>query len=285
LLPLPKLSSRMLRLQAGAQSAGINTGCEDIRYSMLECKLCLQSKPLRGSHIIPEFFYRPAYDEKGRLVAIRSDDRPATLVQKGLRERLLCDECEQLLNDRYEKPVKTFWCDHAPVPDHLDAKAYQLRDVPYAAFKLLHLSILWRFAVASDPAFEQVTLGPHQERMRRMIFENDAGRPDEYQIFGVLLRFPDTRQPCIGTFMPPVARRLDGRRVMLAVYGACAWHVVVAKHPLREPLSDGVLNPEGRMFMPVKNITDFAPVANFYSAYFTRARRTRWRDPFTRRGA
>jgi hypothetical protein len=252
---------------------------------MPECKLCLQPKPLRNSHIVPEFFYRPAYDEKGRLLAMRSDDRRPVLIQKGLRERLLCHECEQLLNDSYEKPVKTFWYDRAPVPDPLTGSAYRIEGIPYAPFKLLHLSILWRFTIATDPAFEKTNLGPHEERIRRMILENDPGRPDEYQTFGVLLRMPDTGKPNVGTFMPPVERRLDGRRVMLMVYGACAWHVVVAKHPLVEPLSDGVLKPDGGMFMPVKNITDFSPVDGFYREHFARARRRGWGNPFTPRGA
>src|SRR5688572_1563591 len=122
---------------------------------MARCRLCLHTKPLRNSHLIPEFFYRPAYDEKGRLLAIRAGDQRPVIIQKGLREELLCHDCEHLLNERYEKPVKAFWYDTAPVPSALDADAYELNQIPYAPFKLLHLSILWRFSVATDPAFDQ----------------------------------------------------------------------------------------------------------------------------------
>lgn len=254
-------------------------------YSTMPCRLCLQPKPLRNSHIIPEFFYRPAYDEKGRLLAMRAEDRKPVFIQKGLREELLCHDCEQLLNDRYEKPVKTLWYDHVPVPDPLEADGYELHNIPYVPFKLLHLSILWRFAVASDPAFNQARLGPHEERLRRMVLQNDPGRPDEYQIYGMLLRMPETHAPNVGTFMPPLERRVDGRRVYLMAYGACVWHVVVAKHPLQDPLSEAVLTPQGRMFMPVTNITDFSPTYTFYSEHFARARQHGWGNSFERPGA
>jgi hypothetical protein len=59
------------------------------------CALCLRESPLRLSHIIPEFAYKPAYDEKHRAHAIPGhapDDN--FYVQKGFRYPLLCDECE-----------------------------------------------------------------------------------------------------------------------------------------------------------------------------------------------
>lgn len=34
------------------------------------CKLCLKEKELMFSHIIPEFFYEPMYDEKHRFMQI-----------------------------------------------------------------------------------------------------------------------------------------------------------------------------------------------------------------------
>ena len=47
------------------------------------------------SHIIPEFFFKPLYDEKGRYHQYSADPEQKTLVhQKGLREYLFCRECE-----------------------------------------------------------------------------------------------------------------------------------------------------------------------------------------------
>ena len=33
----------------------------------MKCKLCLKENKLSRSHIIPEFFYKPLYDEKHRI--------------------------------------------------------------------------------------------------------------------------------------------------------------------------------------------------------------------------
>jgi hypothetical protein len=38
--------------------------------------------------------------------------------QKGWRTRLLCRDCEQFLNDRYEKPMKAMWVDSNILPPH-----------------------------------------------------------------------------------------------------------------------------------------------------------------------
>lgn len=59
------------------------------------CKLCGREAELRRSHIFPEFLYLALYDEKHRAVSVSpvpgEEDR---LVQKGLRESLLCQACE-----------------------------------------------------------------------------------------------------------------------------------------------------------------------------------------------
>jgi hypothetical protein len=64
------------------------------------CALCQQDRELCASHIIPEFFYKPVYDEKHRFYTFSTD--PADEVegpeQKGLREHLLCKDCEGKLS-------------------------------------------------------------------------------------------------------------------------------------------------------------------------------------------
>ncbi len=68
----------------------------------MACKLCKKDKKLMNSHIIPEFIYKPLYDEKHRFHVIstyKQKDRPKE--QKGIRERLLCLDCEQHIS-RYE---------------------------------------------------------------------------------------------------------------------------------------------------------------------------------------
>ena len=78
-----------------------------------ECRLCgSDDEPLRNSHILPEFLYRPLYNEKGHMLAIREPDathRPTERIQKGIREKLFCECCEQYFNEHFEKPFLNQW--------------------------------------------------------------------------------------------------------------------------------------------------------------------------------
>ena len=54
------------------------------------CKLCLNKSDLKNSHIIPEYFYKPMYDEKHRFFQVSIDPNEKNkFVQKGLRKYLL----------------------------------------------------------------------------------------------------------------------------------------------------------------------------------------------------
>lgn len=76
------------------------------------CRLCLRdNQQVRRSHVVPEFLYKYTYEEPSdkssaewhRAVAI--DPRPDCrnlVVQKGIRERLLCHCCEGYLCNNFE---------------------------------------------------------------------------------------------------------------------------------------------------------------------------------------
>src|SRR3989304_4401196 len=105
----------------------------------MECKLCQKKKSLRKSHIIPEFFYRPGYDEKGRLFVVRQGISEDRYIQKGIREYLLCSECEHFLNDNYEKYFHEFWYEKKNMPKEAVSNIYKVRGLDYAKAKLFLL--------------------------------------------------------------------------------------------------------------------------------------------------
>ena len=75
------------------------------------CKLCCENKDLRRSHIIPEFLYRNLgiYDDKNRFKVISSNPKKRVKYeQKGFREYLLCDNCEEKIQ-KWEDYVARFW--------------------------------------------------------------------------------------------------------------------------------------------------------------------------------
>src|SRR4051794_18890200 len=112
------------------------------------CALCENTRPLRLSHIVPEFAYKPIYDKKHRLISFSPLDVDAKWYeQKGLRDRLLCDDCEGYFNTNFEHPFKQYWIDKNPLGRHAGQEVIVLDDVDYPRFKLFHLSVLWRASV------------------------------------------------------------------------------------------------------------------------------------------
>jgi hypothetical protein len=170
------------------------------------CALCQQVRPLRDSHIIPEFLHGPLYDEKHRFNTYGLDGRPATgLEQKGERERLLCDECEQRFCG-YERWASDFYRGAIAAFDQvahsvftlgkamrfirIDAegkpttsavpKIINVEGFDYTKMKLFLLSLLWRMGVSKLHFFSGVTLGFHEKRIRKMLLNGDPGATDQY---------------------------------------------------------------------------------------------------------
>lgn len=148
-----------------------------------ECRLCLQEAELRNSHVIPEFVYTAlgVYDEKHRFCAFSTDPNVRVDThQKGLREKLLCDTCEGRLNvwETYAKKV-LFGGVALDVEgdEQLGAIAH---GVDYEKFKLFAMSLLWRASVSTLETFENVTLGPHEDKLRRLLLVGDAGERWRY---------------------------------------------------------------------------------------------------------
>ena len=122
----------------------------------MPCALCLQDKELRNSHIYPEWIYSPLYDNKHRLeiLSVVPEGRNE-LKQKGMRQPLLCDDCEQKLSvwEGYAKNI--FVSPSKPIEYSQEESMLEVRGLDYAP-----------------------------EILRKQFDTSDPGHPDQY---GVLL--------------------------------------------------------------------------------------------------
>src|SRR5829696_2805371 len=119
------------------------------------CKLCKNEKLLAESHIFPEFFYGPTYDEKHRFVSITTHPQhKPKLIQKGFWEHLLCEACEQQIS-RYETYAANILtnCDTYRTKDN---KAIVIPNLNYKLFKLFGLSLIWRSHISNNHVFKLV---------------------------------------------------------------------------------------------------------------------------------
>lgn len=109
----------------------------------MKCSLCIEEKELRNSHIIPEFFYKPLYDEKHRFNAIPlNSEQNKHFKQKGLREQLLCEECELQLS-QYEDHVRRVYYGGTGIYI-TNGNPIKIEGIAYNKFKLFQLSLLWK---------------------------------------------------------------------------------------------------------------------------------------------
>jgi hypothetical protein len=109
------------------------------------------------------------YDAKHRFFGISSIvSKPNKLFQKGLREELLCADCERHIG-RYESYAsRVFYgtpkINVSPVPGGL-----LLNGLDYKMLKLFFLSLLWRFAITKIEQYKGADLGPYTEKLRERI--------------------------------------------------------------------------------------------------------------------
>ena len=196
------------------------------------CRLCGEERKLLKSHIVPELCYRSAYDEKHRAVEVRSSSqgvRKAT-AQKGFRERLLCDDCEQLLCRQYESPFSDYWYQVKQLSGPIKENVVELTGADYRMMKLFHLSIIWRAHVATE--FSSIDLGPYAEWIREKLLSGDPGPEDFIPIFGFLL-VGDDHNVEDGWIAPPMVAKLDHSRVYALCYAGCEWLFVMTRRASR----------------------------------------------------
>lgn len=238
----------------------------------MECKLCGKDRDLRKSHILPELVFKAAYDEKHRAFGPDKDRKKVPYVQKGWRERLLCDSCETHLS-RLELEFSQVWYESDLLPTYAPDKFLSLQVPNYSSFKLLHLSILWRASVATTRPFQQVRLGPYEDHMRQLILSGQPPAEAEYPIFGFVLRDPRDGGVEHSIVMPPTIGRLDGVRSYSAIFGGCAWYYIVSKQ--RPPLPESLmLRSNGMLTMPILDYTDHVDIKNFMQNWNRTQRRT-----------
>lgn len=213
---------------------------------MALCKLCRRNAQLRNSHIVPEFLYEDLYNDKNQLMGINGlGSRGWKPLQKGIREHLFCETCEQHLNEYCEKPFREQWVVAAPLPRFWPDHSETWATFDYNSFKLFHLSVFFRAGVSQLPTYANVSLGGHEETMRNMILAKDAGAQRTYPVFGHAVIHHLSR-----TLVPMVTRvvqaRFNGHRCYGMIYGGVNWWISVSRHRNHEFEQVG-LQPDGRM--------------------------------------
>jgi hypothetical protein len=227
----------------------------------MPCTLCRAPQQLKNSHIIPEFLYEPLYDEIHRfhvLSIIPGQDN--SLKQKGIREPLLCETCEQRFSV-WERYVSLVLKGGIEITYRREGNLVYASGLDYVKFRLFQLSILWRASVSSHQFFENICLGRHQETLRRLLLPEDPGISSRYGCLMFGLKFEN--KAFTQFIMQPGRLKLSGHTAYRFVFGGLMWVFLVSSHGVLPPLSNAVLQQSGEALLIIKDIREMQNLVRF----------------------
>ena len=227
----------------------------------MACALCGEDKQLRDSHIIPEFVFKQLYDTKHRFHVLSTlPKRARPLEQKGIREPLLCDDCEQRfsVNERYARGVLLGGTE---ITVRHRGQYLELSNLDYNRFKLFQMSILWRASVAKHTLFSRVKLGPHEQALQKMLLEENPGTQQQYSCLVMGLKSENGIQKDF--IDQPTRLRIDGRIAYRFIFAGFMWVYYVSSQGLPAALRQIILNEAGEMKVWIGRFEDIGYLRDF----------------------
>jgi hypothetical protein len=220
-----------------------------------DCPLCLSKGcQLAHSHIIPEFAYQPCYDEKGRMVAVRtSGPKIESYLQKGLRQYLLCLPCEARLS-KWEGHAKSVFENRIDL-SNLDENGWTHVVTDYRLFKLYTMSLIWRMGVTTLPAFESVQLGAKHERiLRDALMAGDPLAPHRYPTIICAVTISNEWLP--DWITPPHRGDFQGIANYAGIIGGFLHSFFVNSRPVPRHQKPLALQADGVLKIPARNVRE-----------------------------
>jgi hypothetical protein len=229
------------------------------------CRLCQKTAELKKSHVLSDFLYRPAYDAIHRAVEMKTQSGRRRFIQKGYYERMLCGDCEGRFNV-WETYFADEWYNKYKLPDKLTEAVVPIAGLDYTAFKLFHLSVIWRAGVSARDEFRNVKLGPHEEKLRDHLLRGDPGPPELYPFWGRILFDPQDRTVRDDVIVEPVLSRVDGHFIYIFTFGGCSWCYFVSSHDPGN-LVPTRFEPGKDLRLVAQDLYRFPPIAEFVQSY------------------
>jgi hypothetical protein len=110
----------------------------------------------------------------------------ATYRPTGIYDQyILCNECDNEVIGSLESYAAKNFYDNKNIEITVDENEHiinlMFKDIDYKKFKLFLVSILWRASISKHKIFSEVNLGiKYEEVARKMIFEGNPGRQDDF---------------------------------------------------------------------------------------------------------
>lgn len=190
--------------------------------------------------------YEWLYDDKHRFHTLHLVPKVRRrFEQKGLREKLLCKECEQQIA-KYERYTSLLLRGDIQLAGQTFGNLVVVSPIDYRMLRLFLLSVLWRSAVSKLEFFSHVTLGPHEKRLRLMLKDEETSPAWRY---GCLIAAPLLMDQLHHDVMmqPTEARSQEGIRVYRFLFGGLAWIFFVSDHKHSNGVETASLGEQGEL--------------------------------------
>jgi hypothetical protein len=214
---------------------------------------------------LPEWVYQPLYDEKHRIQVLSLlPELPNQYKQKGMREKLLCEACEQKLSvwEGYARSV--FVSPKTPLTwTRPSEKLIHVTNLDYSRMKLFELSVLWRAGASKLQFFDQVKLGrSHEERLRSRLLRGDPGDQDDYGAVLFGLKAGESADT-LKALSQPRAQRIHGAQGYVMMFAGFLWQFHVTSSRLPALLLSTTLRADGSRYISVQNAYEMGSLADF----------------------
>jgi len=230
-----------------------------------KCRLCHNVAPLRNSHVIPELCFKPTYDPSHRALEMNLSAERKRYIQKGFREHLFCDDCEQLFG-KLENYFATKWSHNGKLPERVENDLLEIHDLDYTKFKLFHHSILFRASVSTLDQFKFVRLGKNEEILRQMLIAGDARNEHDFPFITRILFHPDDKRVASDIIVEPEMSRPSGHYCYIFVFGGCCWMYYTSKTQ-SQSLMPHVFGPAGTLYLVAECVYDNPRIREFAKSY------------------
>ena len=223
------------------------------------CRLCLQDRLLRNSHVVPHSYFRSLM-RRSSGKAIVLDELPHSDVRVASGqwvESLLCDSCEVIIADYESFSIELLRNSARPSEGR---SGISLAVEKPAAFSLFFTSIFWRASVATIPEFQKVLL-PHELRdeARRALL---TGSPLPYRQLTCKLRVLADRSGGFNhdelrqLLTTPIPRVLRNPYSFVFVFDCLLVEFFCPGLTGKTGWSLGIVNGKNRIFVPAIDIFD-----------------------------
>ncbi|WP_420208846.1 hypothetical protein [Candidatus Electronema sp. JC] len=185
------------------------------------------------------------------------------IIQKGFREKLLCQSCETKLS-RWENSLKKHLVDLGKLTsdfleiNRMNDNLIRVKNIEYKFFKLAILSILWRMSLSTRKEFSDYQLGPYEEIIRNILLAEANVLEEHFPLFVYRYEMDKVFYPDIMMYFPH--RKFDR---IYTIYQFIIWGhlfciIVNNKKVPKDMPKEIILKETGEMFISVKSLIELA---------------------------